>query len=100
MSDAIGPVSILPAEGDAATAGVSDGLLNTVDEEVRRIIDECYAEARRLLRENRAKLDSIAEQLLEHETLDEADAYAAAGITAPLPHPSTRTPQPAPRDSA
>jgi cell division protease FtsH len=81
MSDAIGPVSVLPSEGDARTAGVSDQLLNTVDDEVRRLIEQCYAEARRLLRENRPKLDSIAEQLLEHETLDEADAYAAAGIT-------------------
>ncbi|MFF0267490.1 ATP-dependent zinc metalloprotease FtsH [Kribbella sp. NPDC004536] len=89
MSEAIGPVSVLPAEGDARTAGVSDELLNTVDEEVRRLIEQCYAEARRLLRENRPKLDSIAEQLLEHETLDEADAYAAAGIArvARVPEP-------------
>lgn len=101
MSDAIGPVSILPAEGDARTAGVSDELLNTVDEEVRRLIEQCYAEARRLLRENRPKLDSIADQLLEHETLDEADAYAAAGIThAPRTPTATPEPQPAPRDRA
>ena len=68
------------AEGDPRMAGASDELLNTVDEEVRRLIDRCYQEARRLLRENRTRLDSIAEQLLKHETLDEADAYAAAGI--------------------
>ena len=37
------------------------GLLDAVDEEVRRITDECYAEARRLLRENRAKLDAIVD---------------------------------------
>ena len=47
-------------------AGISDGLLDAVDEEVRRITDECYAEARRLLRENRAKLDAIVTQLLAH----------------------------------
>jgi cell division protease FtsH len=80
MSEAVGPVSVLPVEGDARMAGVSDELLNTVDEEVRRLIDQCYQEAKRLLRENRGRLDSIAEQLLQHETLDEADAYAAAGI--------------------
>jgi cell division protease FtsH len=80
MSEAVGPVSVLPSEGDARSAGVSDELLNTVDGEIRRLIEECYAEARRLLRENRPRLDSIAEQLLAHETLDEADAYAAAGI--------------------
>jgi cell division protease FtsH len=33
-----------------------------------------------LLRENRDKLDSLATALLEHETLDEEDAYAAAGV--------------------
>ncbi len=33
-----------------------------------------------LLRENRDKLDSLAQALLEHETLDQDDAYAAAGL--------------------
>jgi ATP-dependent Zn protease len=33
-----------------------------------------------LLRQNRSKLDSLASALLEHETLDEEDAYAAAGV--------------------
>ncbi|MFD7159317.1 ATP-dependent zinc metalloprotease FtsH [Kribbella sp. NPDC059898] len=101
MSEAIGPVSVLPAEGDARMAGVSDELLNTVDAEVRRLIDQCYADARRLLREHRPKLDSIAAELLEHETLDEADAYAAAGIPRPtrpeLPQVAAQTAQ---RDDA
>ena len=34
-----------------------------------------------LLRENRERLDSLAAALLEHETLDEDDAYEAAGVT-------------------
>ena len=91
MSGRIGTLSVLPAEGDPRMAGVSDGLLDAVDEEVRRITDECYAEARRLLRENRAKLDAIVTQLLAHESLDEAEIYAAAGIA----HPAL-TPRPAP----
>ena len=33
-----------------------------------------------LLKKNRGKLDSLATALLEHETLDEEDAYAAAGV--------------------
>jgi cell division protease FtsH len=80
MSERIGTLSVLPKEGDPRMAGVSDGLLDTVDEEVRRITDECYADARRLLREHRDKLDAIVEQLLEHENLDEQEIYAAAGI--------------------
>jgi cell division protease FtsH len=80
MSEKIGRLSVLPAEGDPRMAGISDGLLDALDEEVRRITDECYAEARRLLRENRGRLDTIVAELLEHESLDEADIYAAAGI--------------------
>jgi len=83
MSDRIGTLSVLPPEGDPRMAGVSDGLLNAVDEEIRRITDECYAEARRLLRENRDKLDAIVAQLLAHESLDEPEIYAAAGIARP-----------------
>jgi cell division protease FtsH len=72
-------------------AGVSDAILDAVDDEIRRISDECYAEARRLLRENRDKLDALAAQLLEHETLDEPAIYAAAGVPRPAGAP-TRAP--------
>ena len=91
MSERIGTLSVLPAEGDPRMAGISDGLLDAVDEEVRRITDECYAEARRLLRENRDKLDAIVAQLLVRESLNEPEVYAAAGI----PRPAV-TPAPAP----
>jgi cell division protease FtsH len=83
MSERIGSVSVLPAEGNPRMAGTSDAMLNAVDEEVRRIVDECYAEARRLLKANRDKLDAIVKQLLIHETLDERGVYAAAGISRP-----------------
>jgi cell division protease FtsH len=53
---------------------------------VRRIVDESHREVVALLQENRSKLDSLASALLEHETLDEEDAYAAAGV------PRTATP--------
>jgi len=88
MSDRIGAQSVLPADGDPRMAGMSDALLDAVDEEVRRITDECYAEARRLLRDNRPKLDAIVTQLLARETLDEAEAYLAAGIERPAVTPS------------
>jgi len=83
MSDRVGKLSVLPAAGDPRMAGISDGMLDTVDEEVRRITDECYADARRILKENRGKLDAIVKELLLHETLDEPDVYAAAGVVRP-----------------
>ena len=95
MSERIGTLSVLPAEGDPRMAGVSDGLLDAVDEEVRRITEECYAEARRLLREQREKLDAIVARLLEHESLDEPEIYAAAGIPRPTGTPTPPAPVPA-----
>ena len=83
MSERVGSVSVLPADGDPRMAGISEMMLAAVDEEVRRIVDECYAEARRVLRANRNKLDAIVRELLLHETLDEPDVYAAAGIERP-----------------
>jgi cell division protease FtsH len=91
MSERIGTPSALPAEGDPRLAGISDGLLDAVDEEVRRITDECYAEARRLLRENRDRLDRIVAELLAHESLDEREIYAAARLDR-----AGATPSPAP----
>jgi cell division protease FtsH len=61
-------------------AEVSSDTQRVVDEEVRRIVDESHQHVIALLRQNRNKLDSLATALLEHETLDEDDAYAAAGV--------------------
>jgi cell division protease FtsH len=83
MSDRVGKLSVLPADGDPRMAGISDSMLDAVDEEVRRITDECYGDALRILKENRDKLDAIVTQLLLHETLDERDVYAAAGVPPP-----------------
>ena len=88
MSERVGRRSVLPSDGEPRMAGVSDGLLDTVDEEVRRITDECYMEARRLLRDNRHKLDSIVVALLARESLDEAEIYDAAGIARPATRPA------------
>ena len=86
MSPSVGPIQVYPREGDPRQTGASDQLLATVDDEVRKLITECYDEARRLLRENRGPLDGIVHALMEHETLDERQAYAAAGLTqAPAP---------------
>ncbi len=95
MSDAIGLVSVLPRPGDGSALfpgvdgnGPAESTRELVDSEVRRIIEECYGRALDGLRENRHRLDSLAKALLEHETLDEREAYAAAGFDRPLPTPS------------
>jgi cell division protease FtsH len=84
MSDRIGPITVLPPAGqEQSPFDLSAPALATrelVDEEARRIIDECYAEALQTLRERRGNLESLAGRLLEKETLDEQEAYAAAGL--------------------
>jgi len=80
MSERVGRISALPPEGDPRMAGVSEATLDAVDAEMRRLVDECYRQASALLAANRQRLDSMVQQLLEHETLDEAAAYRAAGL--------------------
>jgi cell division protease FtsH len=84
MSSAIGPVAVIPRDGSGpllpGVAEVSPHTQQLVDDEVRRIIDEFHQEVVSLLEQNRTQLDSLASALLEHETLDEEDAYAAAGV--------------------
>jgi cell division protease FtsH len=51
----------------------SDETLRAIDEEMRRLIDEAWAQTVKLIEANRDKLVAIAEALLKHETLDHAD---------------------------
>ncbi|MEV0619114.1 ATP-dependent zinc metalloprotease FtsH [Nonomuraea sp. NPDC050404] len=81
MSEKVGPLTILSNDGQPPQA--SPATLATVDEEARRIVDECYERAVRILSDNRDKLDGIVAALLEQETLDEFGAYAAAGLPRP-----------------
>jgi cell division protease FtsH len=46
-------------------------------------VDDCYAAALDLLSANRERLDNLAHTLLDHETLDEADAYPGSGVPGP-----------------
>ncbi|HKT43806.1 MAG TPA: ATP-dependent zinc metalloprotease FtsH [Gaiellaceae bacterium] len=84
MSDAIGTLTVIPQDGQGpllpGAPGVSDETQRLIDEEVRKIVAAAREEVLALLRENRDKLDSLAEALLEHETLDQPDAYRAAGL--------------------
>ncbi|MFJ8014693.1 ATP-dependent zinc metalloprotease FtsH [Streptomyces sp. NPDC096339] len=81
MSERIGRLTAIPSDAQSPYGlTAAPATLDAVDHEMRRIVDECYVEACRLLREHRSKLDALAEALLANETLDEPAAYAAAGI--------------------
>jgi cell division protease FtsH len=84
MSESIGPIAVLPSDGQGpllpGASEVSQATQEIVDREVRRIVDAAHAEVTRLLTEHRPKLDSLTEALLKAETLDEPDAYVAAGV--------------------
>ena len=92
MSDTLGPISVIPRDGSGpflpGVAEVSPDTQKLLDDEVRRIVTEAHDEVVTLLTENRARLDALASALLEHETLDEDDAYAAAGVTRPRATPA------------
>jgi cell division protease FtsH len=83
MSDEIGFVAVLPADGgnpylDTVT---SEASRKAVDDAVRGLIDSAHDRVVRLLTEHRDRLDALAHALLEHETLDQDAAYEVAGIT-------------------
>ncbi|MGA5041365.1 ATP-dependent zinc metalloprotease FtsH [Streptomyces capoamus] len=82
MSERVGRLSALPSDAQQAYGlSAAPQTLDVIDAEMRRIVDECYAEACRKLRDHRGRLDALAQALLETETLEEADAYRIAGIT-------------------
>ncbi len=78
LSEKLGPLMYAEEEGEVflgRSAGsqhtnVSGDTAKLIDQEVRRIIDDSYGRARRLLEENRDKLDVMAEALMKYETID------------------------------
>ncbi len=89
MSDRLGPVTLVPSEGQGPLLpGASETSPQTqwlVDQEVQNLIDSSHAEVTRLLTEHRQQLDSLAHALLTAETLDGPEAYGAAGVALPAP---------------
>ena len=84
MSDELGPLAVADGSQDGmllpGSAPASPATLQRVDEETRRIVDEAEDEVIALLERERARLDGLARALLERETLDQTDAYRAAGV--------------------
>jgi len=88
MSEAVGPISVGrdrrplflgPSDGGGVGFGreVGERLADTIDSEIRRIVDDALAKATALLRANRASLERIAQLLLDAEVL-EGEPLAAA----------------------
>ncbi len=76
---------------------ISPETARRIDEEVRRIVDECHQTARRLLEENRDILEAMAQALMQCETLDSVqidDIMARREFIPPSPGPSGKQPDP------
>jgi cell division protease FtsH len=77
MTDSLGPVVYAENEGEVflgrsvtKTTHMSEATMQTVDKEIRKIIDEQYARARTILENSREKVEIMTKALLEWETID------------------------------
>jgi len=96
MSDLLGPMVYGENEGEVFLGrsitthkNVSEETMRKVDSEIRKIIDQQYAVARKLIEDNRDKVEAMAKALLELETID-ADQIGdiMAGLPPRPPKPS------------
>ena len=109
MSDALGPMVYGENEGEVFLGrsitthkNVSETTLQKVDAEIRRIVDEQYKVARKLIEDNRDKIEAMAKGLLEYETLDSDQLGDIMAGKPPRPPkvPSPSVPPSAPPDGA
>ena len=93
MSDELGPIlfgsehssdEVFLGRDFSNSRDFSEETAAKIDREVKRIIDDAYAEAERILRENIDKLHFIAEYLVRNETMDDAQFKAAMDNDATL----------------
>jgi cell division protease FtsH len=103
MTDALGPMVYAENEGEVflgrsvtKTTTMSEQTMQKVDAEVRRIIDQQYAEARKLIEDNKDKMHAMAKALLEWETIDsdQLDDIMAGKEPRPPKDWTPRTPTP------
>ena len=107
MTDALGPMVYGENEGEVflgrsvtSTKNVSEATMQKVDAEIRRIIDQQYALARKLLEENREKVEAMTAALLEWETIDSEQIDDIMAGKAPRPpKPTTTKPTTPPFDN-
>ncbi|MEO8057140.1 MAG: ATP-dependent zinc metalloprotease FtsH [Burkholderiales bacterium] len=77
MTDALGTMVYADNEGEVflgrsvtKTTNMSEQTMQSVDREIRKILDEQYAVARKLIEDNKDKMHAMANALLEYETID------------------------------
>ena len=103
MSDELGPMVYGENEGEVFLGrsvtvhkNVSETTMQKVDAEIRGIVDRQYALARKLIEDNRSKVETMAKALLEWETLDSDqinDIMAGAAPRPPKPTPPPSQPR-------
>jgi len=99
MSDALGPMVYGENEGEVFLGrsvtvhkNVSETTMQKVDAEIRRIVDQQYALARKIIEDNRDKVEMMAKSLLEWETLDADQINDVMEGRAPRPPKPVQTP--------
>ena len=89
MSEVIGPIAVdgQPSNGMLlpGAAETSQATQELIDHEVRRIVDEAHHDVTLLLNDRRDQLETLTRSLLQEETLDEDQSYAAARVPHPTP---------------
>jgi len=106
MSDDLGPIAygenqeeVFLGHSVSRTQSVSEATAQKIDQEVRRIIDECYQRAKKILSEKTADLHTLAAGLLEYETLTGDEIVALLKGIRPVRTPYEE-PAPEPRAAA
>jgi cell division protease FtsH len=85
MSPKVGPLNLTDGQGDGLLGPqrpYGDATAQLIDEEVRRIAEECQVDAEKLLAEHRPQLDALARALLKNDSLDERQILDVTGLGA------------------
>lgn len=78
VSSELGPV--IYAQDEYGRTSYSQQTAYMIDQEVRRLVEQCYQEAKQMIVDNKDKLDLLAHALLEKEELMAEEVYALIGI--------------------
>ena len=80
MSPKVGPLNYSDGDTNALQKPYSEATAQVIDDEVRRIAEECQADAEKMLTEHRAQLDALAKALLVSDSLDENEILKVTGV--------------------